>query len=272
MSRFVRTSEAMASSALELYEGVAARSPVVVIGYGGWNDGGDSATMAIRHLLGELSIQRLARIDTEEFLDFTVARPQVRPGKGGRSREILWPTHEFFVAPLEGQAHDLVLGLGVEPHMRWKSYCEIVGELVTSINAELVVLLGAYLADVIYSQPIQVNAFSPDPQLVREFDLGSSSYEGPTGIVGVLADFLHRRGTPTLSLWASLPHYISITPNPRGALALLNRLEEFTDLHLDLSQLQESAATFDERVNELIASDPQLSAYVRELKRRAFSQ
>jgi proteasome assembly chaperone (PAC2) family protein len=261
----------MGSSALELQEGVAVRSPIVVLGYGGWNDGGESATMAIRHLLGELSIQRLAGIDTEEFLDFTVARPQVRL-REGQSREIVWPNHEFFVASLEGQPHDLVLGLGVEPHTRWRTYCHVVGELVSAINAETVVLLGAYLADVIYSQPIQVNAFSPDPELVRDFDLGSSSYEGPTGIIGVLGDFLHRRGTRTLSMWASLPHYISITPNPRGALALLNRLEEFTGLHLDLSELQESAASFDERVNELIASDPQLSAYVRELKRRAFSQ
>jgi predicted ATP-grasp superfamily ATP-dependent carboligase len=136
----------------------------------------------------------------------------------------------------------------------------------------MVVLLGAYLADVIYSQPIQVRGFATDPELAEELGVPSSTYEGPTGIVGVLGDSLRRQETRALSLWASLPHYVSITPNPRGALALLQRLQELTGLRLDLSRLHASAGEFDENVSELIASDPQLSAYVRELKKRAFSQ
>ncbi len=247
------------------------RNPIVVIAYGGWNDGGESATTAIRHLLGELSVECLARIDTEEFLDFTVARPHVRLRERG-SREIVWPTYEFFAARLEAQEHDLVLGLGIEPHLRWKAYCELVGSLVRSVAAHRVVLLGAYLADVIYSQPIRVQGFTTDPALSAELGLAPSTYEGPTGIVGVLAEVLRRQGVRTLSLWASLPHYVSISPNPRGSLALLQSLVEVTGLRLDLSSLREEAAEFDQKASELIASDPQLSAYVRELKKRAFSQ
>jgi proteasome assembly chaperone (PAC2) family protein len=253
--------------AVELYP----REPVVVVAYGGWNDGGESATMALRHLLGELSVSPLARIETEEFLDFTVARPHVRLRDEG-GREIVWPNHEFFAARLEDQPHDLVLGIGIEPHLRWKQYSALIGELVRSVSARLVVLLGAYLADVIYSQPIQVRTATTDPELSRTLNVAPSAYEGPTGIVGVLGESLQRQGIRAVSLWASLPHYVSITPNPRGALALLQRLEEVTGLRLDLSKLREGAAEFDENVSELIASDPQLSAYVRELKKRAFSQ
>jgi proteasome assembly chaperone (PAC2) family protein len=259
------------SGALQLYPDVSSREPIVVIAYGGWNDGGESATMAVRHLLEELSVARLARIDTEEFLDFTVARPHVRLREGG-AREIVWPNHEFFAARLEDQPHDLVLGIGIEPHIRWRRYCTLIGDLVESVGARMVVLLGAYLADVIYSQPIQVRGFTTDPELSRELRLPPSTYEGPTGIVGVLGEVLRDQGIRTLSLWASLPHYVSITPNPRGALALLQRLQEVTQLRLDLSTLRESAGEFDNSVSELIASDPQLSAYVRELKKRAFSQ
>jgi proteasome assembly chaperone (PAC2) family protein len=257
--------------ALQTVPGVSPRTPIVLLAYGGWNDGGESATSAVRYLLGQLSVERLAQIDTEEFLDFTVARPHVRL-RGGTSREIVWPNHEFFAARLEGEGHDLVLGLGMEPHLRWKAYCEIVGDFVHSLQAQMVVLFGAYLADVIYSQPIQVRGFTTDPDLETRLELAPSAYEGPTGIVGVLGDQLRERGIPALSLWASLPHYVSITPNPRGALALLQRLEEFTGLRLDLSGLRDTAGEFDESVSELIASDPQLSAYVRELKKRAFSQ
>ncbi len=256
---------------LEVVPGVSPRAPIVVLAYGGWNDGGESATTAIRYLLGQLSVEQLARIDTEEFLDFTVARPQVRL-RDGTSREIVWPNHEFFAARLEGEGHDLVLGLGMEPHLRWKTYCGVVADFVHSLQARMVVLLGAYLADVIYSQPIQVRGFTTDPDVARKLDLTPSAYEGPSGIVGVLGDQLRERGIPALSLWASLPHYISITPNPRGALALLQHLEELTELRLDLSGLRDTAGAFDENVSELIASDPQLSAYVRELKKRAFSQ
>lgn len=259
------------SSPVSVYPGHEdLRNPVLVIAYAGWSDGGDAATSAVRHLLGELRVSRYACLDPEEFLDFTVVRPHARLRDDG-SREIVWPNHEFFAARLE-QDRDLVLGLGVEPHLRWKRYARAVVELVQQGDFDTVVFLGAYLDDVIYSQPIEVNGFSSDPALVERHGLAASSYEGPTGIVGVLGDALHSEGIPSLSLWARVPHYVPQRPNARGAHALLGALGSVTGLDFDLDSLESEAESFDETVSELIANDPQLLAYVRELKRRAFTQ
>jgi proteasome assembly chaperone (PAC2) family protein len=259
------------SSPLQFHGEPDLRAPTLVLAYAGWNDGGESATTAVRYLLGQLDAGRLARIDTDEFLDFTVARPHARP-HDGYAREIVWPDHEFFAVRNHGAEGDLIFGLGVEPHLRWKAYCRTLCELVRTTRTRKVVLLGAFLADVIYSQPIQVRGFSTDRGLSRELGFGPSTYEGPTGIVGVLLDALRQEGVPAISLWASLPHYVSLTPNARGALALVQALSEISEIRVQLSGLEASAAEFDETVSELIASDPQLTAYVRELKRRAFSQ
>lgn len=257
--------------ALRFHAPTDLRQPVVILAYAGWNDGGEAATTAAAHLLETFRATKLASLDMEEFVDFTVVRPHVRPKEGGR-REIRWPDHEFFAIRSETHSFDLCVGLGVEPHLRWRSFCEHVGELVTRVGARLVVLLGAFLDEVIYSQPIQVLGTSTDPELSRELGLTPSRYEGPTGIVGVLAETLARQGTATLSLWARLPHYVQASPNSRAALALLQRVEAATHFPIDKSSLETAAASFDQEVSEAIAADPQLSAYVRELKRRAFSQ
>jgi len=240
-----------------------------VLAYAGWSDAGDAATCAARQLMEQLSASRYATIDTEDFLDFTVVRPHARQAEDGR-REIVWPDHEFFAAKLADS--DLLVGLGVEPHLRWKSYTHAVVELCRHAGVAKVVMLGAYLADVIYSQPTQVGAFSGDPELAEQLQLGPSGYEGPTGILGVLGAELGRAGIPSLSLWARIPHYVSTRPHWRGALALLQEIQQLTELRVELSGVEEQAGTFDQEVSELISADPQLSAYVRELKRRAFSQ
>jgi proteasome assembly chaperone (PAC2) family protein len=247
------------------------REPIVILAYAGWNDGGEAATTAIAHLLETFSASKLATLDTEEFLDFTVVRPHVRPREGGR-REIRWPDHEFFSIRTETHASDLVVGLGVEPHLKWRAFCGEIAELVGRVKAKLVILLGAFLDEVIYSQPIQVVGSSTDAELSARLGLSASRYEGPTGIVGVLGETLARAGTPTLSLWARLPHYVQASPNSRAALALLQRVESVLGFPIDKTSLETAAATFDQEVSEAIAADPQLSAYVRELKRRAFSQ
>lgn len=246
------------------------REPTLVLAYAGWNDGGESATTALRYVVEQLAARQLARIDTDEFLDFTVARPHVRLTDDGK-REIVWPEHEFLCVRDHADVGDFVFGVGIEPHTRWRVYTRTLLELVRAIEARRVILLGAYLADVIYSQPIRVTGFSSDPELQRELGLGSSGYQGPTGMVGVLGEALRADGVATLSMWASLPHYVSVTPNTRGALALLDALERATGLRVDHSQLEVQAGEFDAQVSELIAGDPQLTAYVRELKRRAFS-
>jgi proteasome assembly chaperone (PAC2) family protein len=242
---------------------------VLLLAYAGWSDGGDAATTALRHLLEQSRVTRVAQIDTEEFLDFTVVRPHVRLLDGNRS--ILWPNHEFFAIDGRGDPPDVVFGLGVEPHLRWRAYVEIALELVRELRIERVYLFGAYLDEVIYSQPTQIGVSSADGELARTLGLSVPRYEGPTGMLGVLSVALAEAGLESLSLWARIPHYISTRPNYRGALALLHQLEALSGLRFDLSGLASEAAEFDQAVAELIASDPQLSAYVRELKRRAFS-
>lgn len=259
------------SGPLTIYQADKLSQPVLILAYAGWSDGGDSATMAAKSLLSQFSMERYACIDTEDFLDFTVVRPHVRL-RDGKQREVVWPNHEFFAARLGPGTDDLVVGLGVEPHLRWKSYANAVLELAKSADARLVVLLGAYLDEVIYSQPIQVSAYASDPDLVEGLSATTPSYEGPTGITGVLADVLRREQIPTVSLWARIPHYVPTRPNARGALALLQAAESLTDLRFDMSEIEAQAATFDEQVSELISTDPQLQAYVRELKRRVFTQ
>jgi len=247
------------------------REPVVILAYAGWNDGGEAATTAAAHLLETFTARKLATLEIEEFVDYTVVRPHVRLGEGD-VREIRWPDHEFFAIRSETRSFDLVVGLGVEPHLRWRAFSAAIVELVQAIGAKRVILLGAFLDEVIYSQPIQVIGGSSDPELAASLGLAASRYEGPTGIVGVLGDAIQRAGVPTLSLWARLPHYVQEVPNSRAALALLQRVEAVTGFPLDKSSLETAAATFDQEVSEAIAADPQLSAYVRELKRRAFSQ
>ncbi len=254
-----------------MYEAEPLREPVLVVAYAGWSDGGDAATTAAKSLLDQFSMSRFACIDTEEFLDFTVVRPHVRVCDS-EHREIIWPDHEFLAARLGGGKPDLIVGLGVEPHLRWKAYGRAFIELVRAAGVRLVVLLGAYLDDVIYSQPIQVSGYASDAELSERLELSRPSYEGPTGILGVLGDALRREGVSTVSLWARIPHYVPTKPNTRGSLALLHALEGVAEMRFDLSGLEQEAAGFDESVSELIATDPELSAYVRELKRRVFTQ
>jgi predicted ATP-grasp superfamily ATP-dependent carboligase len=255
---------------LIVYEDAVPREPTLVLAYAGWSDGGDAATTALRYLIEQLQVARYARVDMDEYLDFTVVRPQVRIRKDQR-REIVWPSYEFFVAPL-GEGPDLLLGIGVEPHLRWKRYCESIAEVVRRAAVQRVILLGAYLDEVLYSQPTQVRITSSEPALWPGLEIAPPTYEGPTGITGVLAELFRREKIACISLWASIPHYVPAHPNNRAALALLQKLAALTPLRVDLAPLVEQAAQFDASVSELIAADPQLLAYVRELKRRVFTQ
>lgn len=257
------------SSPLSIHGNGDLRKPTLIVAYAGWGDGAEAATTTVKYLVSQLSAKPLATLDAEEFVDFTVIRPRIRQISG--ERQISWPDHEFFSAGLPELPNDLILGLGIEPHLRWKAYARAIVELAQSLEVETVILIGAYVADVIYSQPVAVQGSSNDPALIEMLGLEPSGYEGPTGICGVLADALGRAGMRTVSLWAALPHYIAVTPNPRGCLALLERIEAITGLEIEKSGMYESVRHFDESVTDLVSNDPELSAYVRELKRRAFS-
>ncbi|MBI1816376.1 MAG: PAC2 family protein [Deltaproteobacteria bacterium] len=246
------------------------RQPALILAFAGWNDAGQAATAALRYLAEQFDAHPLATIDPDEFYDFTVMRPQVRLIEGIH-REVNWTTNEFHFTANAALERDLIFGWGPEPHLKWKTFCVTVLRLARECGAEMVVTLGGFLAEVLYSRPVPVSGFASDPVLLKKLDVTSTRYEGPTGIVGVLGDACRRDGLPHVSLWAALPHYIAAIPNPRGALALLMRLTSFLSIPADLAPLQATAAAFEEKVNEAVADDPKLSAYIRELKKREFA-
>ncbi len=246
------------------------RDGALVLAFDGWNDAGTAGCTAIAFLERELHAVPLAEIECEELLDFTVTRPNVRVAQGGQ-RTIEWPKLSFSFGSAD-PSREIVLGMGPEPHLRWRGCCESVAELARVVGVRRVVLLGAYLADVVYSRPVIVTGFASPPGQLEALDVTVSSYEGPTGIVGVLAEHLAAEGCEVVSLWAGLPHYINASPNPRGALALVQQLVTLLDLKLNLDGLEAEAAAFEERVSTLVASDPELGDYVRSLKKRDFAQ
>lgn len=246
------------------------REAPLVLAFEGWNDAGEAATTAVRFVEQSICSAPLGEIDCEEFLDFTVQRPSVRLVSSDE-RVIDWPNLQFRYGSVDS-SRELVVGTGAEPHTRWRQFCDLVAELVARLEIRTVVLLGAYVADVVYSLPVSVTGFSTRREVLEELGVVATGYQGPTGIVGVLADRLGRDGIEITSLWAGLPHYISVTPNPRGALALVQKLTEYLSIKLDQEPLRREAATYEQRISEIVAADPELSEYVRQLKRREFAQ
>jgi len=248
----------------------ALADPTLLLAFEGWNDAGEAASLAARYLADELCSEALAELDPDDFFDFTVQRPHVRIDEGG-ARAIEWPSLEFRVGALR-EGRDVVIGVGPEPHLRWREYGDLVVGYAAELGVRRVVLLGAYLADVVYSRPVALSGFASNPEWLGDLAVTASRYEGPTGIVGVLGGRFEDDGLDVVSLWAGLPHYINATPNPRGALALLQALAACLELKLDEAPLMAQAAEYERRTSELVASDPELAEYVRELKRREFAQ
>jgi proteasome assembly chaperone (PAC2) family protein len=244
------------------------RAPAVVCAFKGWNDAGDAASTALRFVGTALGAARFARIDPEEFYDFQSTRPQVRVAEGG-VREITWPAVEIFEARVPRAPRDLVLIVGHEPSMRWRGFCQLVIDLAEALGAQLVVSLGALLADVAHTRPIAVTGIASDRSLVDRLDLLSSSYEGPTGIVGALQAHCGKAGMPAASLWAAVPHYIASAPNPKAALALVRKLEGLVGVTVDASELEQAAVDYERQVNLAVQSDPDVQAFVERLERAA---
>jgi predicted ATP-grasp superfamily ATP-dependent carboligase len=242
----------------------------MIAAFEGWNDAGEAATAALRYLAAAIRSVPVAEIDGEEFLDFTVRRPMVRFDADG-ARVIDWPGTRFRFGSAD-PTRELVVAHGVEPHVQWRRYCELFTSVVRRLRVSRVVLLGAYVADVVYSRPVLVTGFATESHLLESLEVVPSRYEGPTGIVGVLGERLLREGVEVMTLWAGLPHYISAAPNPRGALALLQKLDACLKLGVDLEPLRREASAFEEKISAIVAADPELSEYVRQLKRREFAQ
>ncbi len=254
-------------SALTIEEIPTLTNPVFVVAFAGWNDAGGAATHAARFLVQRLQARRFATLDPEEFYNFSDLRPQVRL-REGLYREVIWPANEFFYSRAAIPERGLVLGVGIEPHLKWKTYATTLLDLARQCGTSLVITLGALLADVTYSHPVRVAGFSSDPTLAAQLQLTPSRYEGPTGIVGVLNDTCRRAGLASISFWASVPHYISASPNPKAALALISRLESFLHFSLDTTELRAAAVDFDAKIAQAIAENPNMAAYVRQLEER----
>lgn len=256
---------------LEVHEVPSLRSPVLIMAFAGWNDAAQAATSAVRFLIKEWSAQPFASFDPEELFDFTSTRPHVRLD-ADLQRELEWPSNRFFYHADPGLERDVVLLLGTEPHLKWRTFTRAVLELAERCGVSLVISLGALLADTAHSRPVPLTGFATDPGLAERLGrqgITSSRYEGPTGIVGVLHDAFRRQGLPSASLWAAAPHYLGTTPNPKATAALLRTLDGLFSFHLDLRDLDEAAEHFERQVAEILGSNPEIAAYVQELEQRA---
>jgi proteasome assembly chaperone (PAC2) family protein len=240
---------------------------VLVAAFRGWNDGAQGASLAASFLAQAWQARRFADIDPEEFFDFQATRPHVALEEG-LTRRIDWPETAFYHASIPGLERDAVLALGIEPNLRWRTFSEQVVELAQDLEVELVVTLGALLADVPHTRPAPVTGSASDPKLVEELGLASSRYEGPTGIVGVVHDACRRAELPSASLWAAVPHYASLAASPKAALALCLRLADLLGTEFDLADLERASAAYEAQVSEAVASDEETEAYVQQLEER----
>jgi proteasome assembly chaperone (PAC2) family protein len=241
------------------------RAPVLVAAFAGWNDAASAATTALEAVAVSLDAQRVAEIDPEEFYDFQVTRPTIRMTEG-QAREVDWPSNDIFAAVASTAERDLVLVSGVEPNLKWRTYAEAVIEAAERLDVEMVVTLGALLADVPHTRAVPITGLASDPELVERLSLSRSNYEGPTGIVGIVHDACRRRGLTSASLWAAVPHYVAAVPNPKAALGLLRRLEAFTGVAIEASELEEAMDRFETQVDRAVASNPEIEELVRRLE------
>ena len=241
------------------------RSPVVVMAFTGWSDTGTVTTDAARHLIDASNAERFINVDPEEYFVFTETRPQVRLVEGGL-REITWPTNEAWAARLTDSPHDLVAITGTEPNLRWEPFASRFAGAIAALEPSLVCTLVARPAATPHTRPIPVSGSAADTTVARRYGLGPSSYQGPTGIIGVLHDALRKHGLPLVSIAASVPHYLSVDENPPATLALLRALEPMVGFTPPLDELESASAAFIERVDEASSDDAQIVQYVRALE------
>jgi predicted ATP-grasp superfamily ATP-dependent carboligase len=240
-------------------------SPVIIAAFEGWNDAGEAASGVINHLSLAWQATPVGGIDPEDYYDFQVTRPVTEVAEG-RTERLIWPTTRLLAAKQEATDRDLLLVHGIEPNMRWRGFCS---ELVTSfseLGIELVVLLGALLADSPHTRPVPVAAAASDPALAADLRAEPVDYKGPTGIVGVLQHACADAGIPAVSLWASVPHYVAQPPCPKATLALIRGVEDVLDVSLPLADLPQEARAWERGVDELAEQDTEVADYVRTLE------
>jgi proteasome assembly chaperone (PAC2) family protein len=244
------------------------RAPALVCAFTGWNDAGDAASAALQFLGSSLDATRFAQLDPDEYYDFQATRPQIVLDDG-HTRRIEWPTVEIYEARVPRAARDLILLQGPEPSMRWRAYCRQVIDLAESLGVQMVVSLGSLLADVPHTRPVSIVGLATDEGLTRHMEFEPTSYEGPTGIVGVLHAACAEAGIPSVSLWASVPHYVAAAPNPKAALALVRKLEGLVGVNVDATDLEQATADYERQVSLAVQSDPEVREFVERLEQAA---
>jgi proteasome assembly chaperone (PAC2) family protein len=247
------------------------RAPALICAFKGWNDAADAASSAVTFVGESLGARQFATIDPEEFYDFQATRPRIKL-VDGQTRSIEWPAVELYEARIPRAPRDLILLSGSEPSFRWRGFTTLIVELAEAIGVQMVVTMGALLADVPHTRAISVTGLASDPVLVQRLGLTQSTYEGPTGIVGVLHGACQAAGLPSASLWAAVPHYIAAAPNPKAALALVRKLEGLVGVAVDAGELETAAADYERQVNAAVQSDPDVQAFVERLERAAGSE
>jgi proteasome assembly chaperone (PAC2) family protein len=245
------------------------RRPILIMAFGGWNDAAESATTAVRYLGTSFRADKFAEIDPEEFYHFGLSRPYVRFKPGSETeREITWPATEFSITQASTLARDVIVGVAVEPHLRWKTYCGVVLELARRCEVTLVLTLGALLAEVPHTRPVRLSGSASDPELAVRLGVRPTKYEGPTGIVGVLNTICREQGFATASLWANVPHYISGIENPKATLALVERVAPLLGATIEVRELEDAGKQFDANLKEIVAQNAKIANYIKKLESR----
>ena len=241
------------------------RSPVMVCAFRGWNDAAASASTALATIGNSLDGQLIAHLDPEEFFDFQSTRPTITLDEG-QTRRIEWPENNLIAVEVPGADRDLVLLDGTEPNLRWRTFSETIATAADALGVEMVITLGALIAEVSHTLPVPITGLASSDEMVEEMELERSSYEGPTGIVGVFHDLCRSNGIDSASLWAAVPHYVAAVPNPKAALALLRRLEGLTGIAVEASELEEETADYEEQIGRAVAANPEIEELVQRIE------
>jgi len=241
------------------------RSPVMVCAFRGWNDAAAAASTALTAVAGSLDAQLVAQVDPEEYFDFQSTRPTITMDEG-QTRRIEWPENNVFAVQVPSADRDLVLLDGTEPNLRWRTFSETIATVADALGVEMVITLGALIAEVSHTLPVPITGLASSPELVEELELERSNYEGPTGIVGVVHDLCRQNGIDSASLWAAVPHYVAAVPNPKAALALLRRLEGLTGIAVEASELEEETTDYEEQIGRAVAANPEIEELVSRIE------
>jgi proteasome assembly chaperone (PAC2) family protein len=233
------------------------RNPILVCAFRGWNDAAAAASTALTAVADGFDSEAIAHIDPEDYFDFQATRPTIVLSEG-QARRIEWPQNTLIAVRIPAAERDLVLLDGTEPNLRWRTFSETIATAADALGVEMVITLGALIAEVSHALPVPITGLASDEELVEELDLQRSNYEGPTGIVGVVHDCCRQVGMTSASLWAAVPHYIAAVPNPKAALALLRRLEGLTGIAVDATDLEEEATAYEDQINRAISANPEI--------------